>query len=136
MNRHVVGKAADLPPGERLVVTLDGRSVGVFNVHGAYYALLNRCSHQGGPLCLGTLVGLAESNQPGEYTMTRQGEIIRCPWHAWEFDIRTGKAILDPHRSRVKTYQVTVEPGVPAGVPADVETYAVSVESGLLVVHM
>ncbi|MGH2404477.1 MAG: Rieske (2Fe-2S) protein [bacterium] len=132
MDRHVIGKAADLPAGQRLLVSLKGLSIGVFNVHGSYYALLNRCSHQGGPLCLGALVGLAASTGPGEYAMTRQGEIIRCPWHAWEFDVRTGKAILDPHKVRVKTYPVTVE----GSVPPDVETYAVTVESGWLVVHI
>jgi 3-phenylpropionate/trans-cinnamate dioxygenase ferredoxin subunit len=130
--RHFVAKAADLAPGQRLLVTLDGRTIGVFNVNGEYYALLNRCSHQGGPLCLGSLVGLAESSGPGEYRWARQGEIIRCPWHAWEFEIRTGRAIVDPHKVRVKTYPVTVEPYV----PPNVETYPVTVESGWLVVHL
>jgi nitrite reductase/ring-hydroxylating ferredoxin subunit len=132
VERHVVGKASELTPGQRLLVTLGGRSIGVFNVNGAYHALLNRCSHQGGPLCLGAVVGLAESPTPGEYRMTRQGEILRCPWHAWEFDISTGRAIVDPDKVRVKSYQVTVEPYV----PPDVETYPVTVESGWLVVHV
>jgi 3-phenylpropionate/trans-cinnamate dioxygenase ferredoxin subunit len=132
MERHVVGRAAELLPGNRLLVTLRGRSVGVFNVHGAYYALLNRCSHQGGPLCKGQLVGVAESSGPGDYQMARMGEIVRCPWHAWEFEISSGRAIVDPHKVRVKTYPVTIEPYV----PPDVETYPVSVEEGWLVVHV
>lgn len=132
MSRHVVGRAADLLPGQRLLVTLNGITVGVFNIHGEYYALINRCSHQGGPLCQGLLVGLIESSGPGEYSVTRHGEILRCPWHAWEFDVRTGRAVVDPHKVRVKTYEVTVEPYV----PPDVETYPVTVESGALVVHL
>lgn len=135
MSRYVVGRAADLLPGQRLLVTLNGTTVGVFNIHGEYYALINRCSHQGGPLCQGALVGLIESSGPGEYSVARHGEILRCPWHAWEFDVKTGKAVVDPHKVRVKTYEVTVEPVEPY-VPPDVETYPVTVESGALVVHL
>jgi 3-phenylpropionate/trans-cinnamate dioxygenase ferredoxin subunit len=130
--RYVVGKAGDLPPGERKIVTINGLSLGVFNIHGEYYALINRCSHQGGPLCLGDLVGLILPSEPGEYRWSRPGEILRCPWHAWEFDVKTGKAVVDPQKQRVKTYEVTVEPYVPPDVP----TYPVTVESGWLVVHV
>lgn len=132
MERFVVGKAADLPPGQRMLVTVKGVPIGVFNIHGGYHALINRCSHQGGPLCRGELVGLAHSSGPGEYAWVRSGEILRCPWHAWEFDVKTGKAIADPQNVRVKTYEVTVEPYV----PPDVETFPVTVESGWLVVHL
>lgn len=81
MERHVVGKAAALQPGQRMIATLNGISIGVFNIKGDYYALINRCSHQGGPLCQGELVGLILSSEPGTYTLTRPGEILRCPWH-------------------------------------------------------
>lgn len=135
MERFVVGKAADLPPGQRMLVTLKGIGIGVFNVYGEYYALINRCSHQGGPLCRGELVGLARSSGPGDYAWDRAGEILRCPWHAWEFDIKTGKAVVDPQKVRVKTYEVSVEP-FETYVPPDVETFEVTVESGWLVVHL
>ncbi|HET8680069.1 MAG TPA: Rieske 2Fe-2S domain-containing protein, partial [bacterium] len=106
MSRHVVGRAADLLPGQRLLVSLDGIAIGIFNIGGEYHALINRCSHQGGPLCHGVLVGLIQSSGPGEYSVSRHGEILRCPWHAWEFDVKTGRAIVDPHKVRVKTYEV------------------------------
>ena len=54
--RHVVARVADIPPGERLIVDIAGRSIGVFNVDGRFYALRNSCPHQGGPLCLGRTV--------------------------------------------------------------------------------
>ncbi|MBW7460293.1 Rieske 2Fe-2S domain-containing protein, partial [Paenibacillus sepulcri] len=47
MGRHVIGAAADLPPGTNRILTVEGRSVGVFNVSGTYYALKNSCPHQG-----------------------------------------------------------------------------------------
>ena len=130
--KHVIAKAGDLTPGQRLLVNIDNIPIGVFNIHGEYYALINRCSHQGGPLCRGQLVGLIMPSEPGEYKWTRHGEILRCPWHAWEFDVKTGKAIVDPNKQRVRTYPVTVEPYVPPDVP----TYPVTVESGYLVVHV
>ena len=75
-----------------------GRSIGVFNLDGAYFALRNRCPHQGGPLCLGRLSGMLTSPRPGEYEYQRDGEILRCPWHGWEFDLRTGQSWIDPVR--------------------------------------
>jgi 3-phenylpropionate/trans-cinnamate dioxygenase ferredoxin subunit len=135
MASHVIGRAADLPPGARRIVTLNGLSIGVFNVGGEFFALLNRCAHQGGPLCLGEIKGLAVSVIPGEVEWTRDGEILRCPWHHWEFDIKTGLALIDPARVRVKSYEVTIEAEVPPSGPPSVPTYPVTVESGWLVVH-
>ncbi|MEN9938074.1 MAG: hypothetical protein RLZZ387_4653 [Chloroflexota bacterium] len=131
MGKHIVGRVAELPPGERRIVEVEGRSIGVFNVHGRFFALRNRCPHQSAPLCLGAVKGMTMPSQPGEYIWAREGEIIRCPWHGWEFDITTGRSIVNPHRVRVATYEVTVE--------ADderVETYPVTVDGGLIVLHL
>lgn len=49
------------------------------------------------------------SSQPGEYIWARDGEILRCPWHGWEFDLTTGRSIFNPHKLRLKTYEVTAE---------------------------
>jgi nitrite reductase/ring-hydroxylating ferredoxin subunit len=132
MGRQIIGRVSELPPGERRVVEVDGRSIGVFNVHGQYYALRNRCPHQGAPLCLGAIKGMALPSKPGEYLWGREGEILRCPWHGWEFDILTGQSIFNPHRIRVRTYEVTVEPEDDPSV----ETYPVTVEDGLIVLHV
>ena len=132
MNRHVVAQVRDIPPGERLIVEIAGRSIGVFNVDGRFFAVKNSCPHQGGPLCLGRTVGLATAERPGQIAYTREGEILRCPWHGWEFDITTGKSICNPHRMRVKSYEVTVEPDDDEAV----ETYGVTVEDGLVILHV
>jgi 3-phenylpropionate/trans-cinnamate dioxygenase ferredoxin subunit len=131
MARHVIGAVVDLPPGARKIVELEGQSIGVFNVSGSYYALRNRCPHQGGPLCLGSLKGTALPSRPGEYIWGREGEILRCPWHGWEFDVTTGRSLWQPERCRVRAYEVTVEPEEPA-----VQTYPVTIESGRIVVHV
>lgn len=134
-DRYVVGNAAEIRPGQRKIVTFRGISIGVFNVNGEYYALNNRCAHQGGPLCLGRLTGFVSSSMPGRCEYTRPGEILRCPWHAWEFDIKTGKAVVDPARVRVKNFEVTIESLAPEEMPG-VDTYPVTVESGWVVVHL
>ncbi len=141
MGRHVVARTSELPPGERRIVEVNGRSIGVFNVHGHYYALRNSCPHQAAPLCLGAIKGMTMPSAPGEYIWAREGEILRCPWHGWEFDITTGRSIFNPHKTRVKAYEVTVEPD-PAPTPAtgvdaeSVETYPVTVEDGIVILHL
>jgi nitrite reductase/ring-hydroxylating ferredoxin subunit len=81
MSRHVVAPMRDLPPGSRKLVDIDGRAIVIFNIGGEFFALLNRCPHQGGNLCEGKLIGLVESSEPGVYRYSREGEILRCPWH-------------------------------------------------------
>lgn len=111
MARHVVAEVGEIPPGDRKIVEVGGRSVGVFNLGGEFFALRNRCPHQGGPLCAGKVFGFAYARVPGEVEYTRPGEILTCAWHGWEFDIRTGRSWCDPQRLRVRRYDVTVEPG-------------------------
>ncbi len=137
MARHVVAAAAEIPPGSRKIVTIRGRQIGVFNVHGEFYALLNRCPHQGGELCKGTLIGLALSPEPGVFELTRQGEMLKCPWHGWEYDIRTGQSWCDPNDTKVRAYPVTVEPGETlVRGPFVAETFAVAVEKEYIVVDV
>ena len=134
MGRHVVARVGELTPGGRKIVEVEGRSIGVFNVDGDYYALRNMCPHQGAPLCLGDVTGTAAPSRPGEYIWERDGEILRCPWHGWEFDIKTGRSIFNPHKMRVRSYEVTVANGL-GDLKESVETYPTSVEDGLVILH-
>ena len=111
MARHVIAPVDELPPGTRKFLTIDERPIAIFNIKGEFFGLLNRCPHQGAALCEGPLIGLAQSSDPGEIEYTKLGEIIRCPWHGWEFDIRTGQSYCDPKRFRASAYPVNVEPG-------------------------
>ncbi len=141
MAKHIIATVEEIPSGGRKIVEVGGLSIGVFNVRGAYYALKNSCPHQGAPLCRGNVKGTTLPSKPGEYIWGRDGEIIRCPWHGWEFDILTGRSLFNPHRVRVKAYEVTVEPGEPAeggGQDEDpsVETYPVTIEADRVVLHL
>lgn len=138
MGSHIIAAVDEFPPGDRRVVELEGKSVGVFNVNGSYYALRNVCPHQAAPLCLGSVKGMTLPTPPGEYAWGREGEILRCPWHGWEFDITNGRSIVNPHRTRVKTYDVTVE-NRSAGAEIEderVETYPVTIERGVVILHI
>ncbi|MBT5877374.1 MAG: Rieske (2Fe-2S) protein [Candidatus Latescibacteria bacterium] len=143
MPRHIVANVDEIPPGERKVLEVDGRSIGVFNVDGEFYAIRNRCPHQGGPVCEGYLTGFLKARIPGEYTYTRQGEILRCPWHGWEFDVKTGQSWIDPKKVRTRSYPAHVssasavqsDPDLETG-PYIAETYQVSIDSEFVIVEI
>jgi nitrite reductase/ring-hydroxylating ferredoxin subunit len=114
----VVGRVEEIPPGSRkIVVPFRGRAgIGVFNVDGEFFALRNLCPHKQGPLCTGFVSGRMVAAGPpstpggGGLEWADEGEIIRCPWHLWEFEIRTGRCLVDS-RVRARTYPVVVRDG-------------------------
>ena len=137
MPKHVIAAVDDIPAGGRKCVTVNGRAVVVFNLGGEFFALSDRCPHKGGSLSKGRLTGLVQSTTPGEYAYSRRGEIIRCPWHSWEFDIRTGKSWCDPERVRARNFPVRVEPGARlVEGPYTAETFPVTVENDYVVLEL
>ncbi len=137
MVQHVLTEAGSIAPGERRVFSVNGREIAVFNIEGEYFAIYNRCPHEGAALCKGILVGLVESDEPGQYRFSRRGELLRCPWHAWEFDIRTGKSWFDPARTKVRSYQATLRRGAELiEGPYTLETFKVVADRDYLVLEM
>jgi nitrite reductase/ring-hydroxylating ferredoxin subunit len=136
----IVARADEIAAGERKLVTIGGRSIGVFNVGGEYYALRNRCPHQGGPLCEGIQFAPLRAAAPGEpYRRGDAGEIIRCPWHGWEFDVRTGTSWFDPERTRVRSYRARVVARAEldsVDEPLQAETYPARREGDYVVVEL
>ncbi len=108
--RYAVARADEIPEGGRVIVDAGGRSIGVFRVGGRYYALLNRCPHQGAELCRGVVSGAPLPTAGLEYEYARDGLVLRCPWHQWEFDLESGRSLFSD-RVRAKTFAVTVEGG-------------------------
>ena len=82
----------ELPLGSAKEVEHEGRIYALFNVDGTISAIDGICPHQGGPLAEGAL----------------EGTMVTCPWHGWQFDVRSGKT---PLGSRIKqtVYEVKVE---------------------------
>ena len=132
MPRHVVAALSDLPPGRCKRVAAGGRDIALFNAGGEVFALADRCPHQGGRLSEGHLVGLVEAQEPGRYVWSRPNEIVRCPWHGWEFDLRTGQSRCEPGRLQTQAYDVALEPCD----PGPVETFPVTVDDWRIAVDM
>jgi 3-phenylpropionate/trans-cinnamate dioxygenase ferredoxin subunit len=133
MERHVIARVREFSPGTRRLVEIAGRSIGVFNIGGEFLALRSSCPHQGAPLCLGIILGRTEATRPYEVTYTEDA-VIKCPWHGWEFDIRTGQSVFNPHKVRVRSYDVTVE--LPGEDDPSIETFPVTIEDGLVILHV
>lgn len=135
--KHEVCYADEIPVGGRRIVDVAGRSVGIFNVDHEFYAVRNSCPHKGAPLCKGVVEGFVRGSKPGEFEFEREGEILRCPWHGWEFELKTGESVFNPHKVWVRSYPVTVEAKAAEGAAAEmvaaekdpsIETYPVTVE--------
>ena len=93
--------------GDVRIVEIGGRRIGLYRVGEALYALANRCPHRGAPLCSGT-VATAIDVRDGEVVLGIRNGTIRCPWHKWEFDIASGRALVD-EKLRVRRYPVRVQ---------------------------
>jgi 3-phenylpropionate/trans-cinnamate dioxygenase ferredoxin subunit len=90
-------------------VTSGRREIAVFNVGGALYAVKNRCPHQQAPLLAGPIGGTRLPSKVGEYCYGMHNRVLRCPWHAYEFDLENGRSLAEPDRFRVATYEVKLE---------------------------
>ncbi len=87
-----VAELGDVPPGAMVVVELDGHLICLANVDGELAAFEDDCTHVGGPLDEGEL----------------EGEVLTCPWHLAQFNIRTGRVLRGPARSDLPMYAVRV----------------------------
>jgi len=96
-------------PAEGTVRVLDvgGIRVGLFRVGEGFHALADRCPHRGAPLCSGRVVTPLVLSVDGPY-LGAAGSAVRCPWHKWEFEIASGRCLVD-ERLRVRSYAVRVD---------------------------
>jgi len=141
--KYVIAPVAALPPGTQRRVTVAGRNVAIWNIRGRFYALRDVCPHHGGPLSAGQVVGRISASRPGCYVHDVAQPMVRCPWHGWEYDLATGQSWFDPRESRVRAYDVTVEPGSEICTatsrqpgPYVAETITISVEDDYVVVDL
>jgi nitrite reductase/ring-hydroxylating ferredoxin subunit len=127
----------EFAPGDRRIIRIDGREIGVFRIdEDRFYAVRNRCPHQGGPLCLGRVTPRIVSERPGQYRLAEGAPLLACPWHGWHYDMATGQSSVggDPN---ARSYPVSVEPGgVLREGPYVAETFAIRVEEEYVVVEV
>lgn len=98
MTDHAVAKVNEIGEGERIVTEIQGREIGVFKIGDEYHAYVNWCAHQSGPPCEGKLTGTTEAEYDRDelkqtLSYCRDGEILNCPWHGWEYDITSGECL-------------------------------------------
>ena len=91
MGFEKAARLAEIPEGSIKEVQVAGEAIALANVAGTVYAISNTCLHRGGPLGEGQL----------------EGKVVTCPWHGWQFDVTTGKAVQDPNAG-VGCYTVEV----------------------------
>ena len=118
MTRHRAADADSFPIAGKRALLLAGRPIVLVRAHdGSFHALADTCPHQGARLSGGFLGGVVVE-RAGSPVLERDGEVLRCPWHNYAFDVRTGRALLDPDRYRVRVYDVdVVDGGVLVEVP-------------------
>lgn len=87
-----IAGTTDIKPGSGMVAEVNDKTIAVFNVDGAFFAIDNTCVHRGGPLGEGEV----------------EGDIVTCPWHSWQFSVKTGGCVNNPS-AKVTSYEVTVE---------------------------
>jgi nitrite reductase (NADH) small subunit len=93
--KYLACSVAELLEKGRLIVTVKGMEVGHFQVNGQTFAWRNVCPHAAAPVCKGVVCGTRMPSLVYEYEYGRDQEVLRCPWHGWEFDLRTGRHLAD-----------------------------------------
>jgi nitrite reductase (NADH) small subunit len=105
-----VGAIDDFTEGRIRIVRAGEREVGILRWSGMLHALSTVCPHQGGPVCAGIVSPRLVAARPGGMELDEATPIVACPWHGWEFDVRTGRAIWDTS-VRLRTWCVKVAGG-------------------------
>lgn len=109
MMKYEAAEVGEIEVGNCKILNLNGRSIGIYFDGENYHAIRNVCPHEQAELCKGKFTGTTLTSKPHEYSYGMEGEILVCPWHGWEFDVKTGKSLADPDRYKVKVYEVSIE---------------------------
>ncbi|WP_091508455.1 Rieske (2Fe-2S) protein [Amycolatopsis sacchari] len=107
-NLQRVARVDEIPETGSLVVTVNGTEIGIFRVGSELVAWRNVCPHFAAPVCKGTVAGTTLPSGVYQYEYGRDGEILQCPWHGWEFDLRTGEHLAVGSRARLRQYSVEI----------------------------
>ena len=110
MAEKFVGKSSEFKDGERRIVFVGEDEVGVFRNAGQFYAYSNFCLHQGGPACEGlTIARVEERLRPDKTSLglafSDTDFNFVCPWHGYEYDMKTGECVAD-RRLKLRKYKV------------------------------
>lgn len=105
-----VAKLGEIAPGGRKIVTVNGRSIGIFYLDGEYVAVLNLCPHQFAPVCAGVLRGTTLPVGKREFVWGMEGRMLVCPWHGWEYELPSGRCWVA--KRTLKTFKTKTVKGI------------------------
>ena len=91
----VVCDVADLAGGKLQSVAVGRTRLVAAMAAGEVKVFFGACPHQGAPLEKGRIVPELVSDRPGELRLLPESQLLRCPWHGYEFELREGRAITD-----------------------------------------
>ena len=106
-----IGRVGDFPIGTIVSIEVQDRTIGIIRTRSGFRAIGSRCPHQGGPICQGIVTGTMAPSHRNEYIYELDGEVVRCPWHGYEFELATGRSVGGTVRGRVPVYTVEVRGG-------------------------
>ena len=110
MKRHMICKVEDVVAGALLPVTIGRSPIIVYRLPtGDIKAVSGRCPHQGADFTHACITGYTSGDDPDDVVLERAGEILRCPWHGFEFDLVTGCAVVETPAMRLREYRVMIE---------------------------
>ncbi|UFS58106.1 Rieske (2Fe-2S) protein [Subtercola endophyticus] len=98
----------ELVPNKIRRSEVGGREIGVVRTVAGVFAIGSSCPHQGGPMCDGAIKGTMEPSDRNEYVFAQEGEVVTCPWHGYEFELKTGASVGGAILGRIGVYQVEV----------------------------
>ncbi len=111
VEEHCIGRVDSYPERKVVPVEVGGKTVGVLRKGEGIHVFANHCPHHGAPMCRAQPAGTMRPSAPNEYDYDLDGLVVKCPWHAYEFDVRTGEAMGGIIRSRLFIFHSEVRDG-------------------------
>lgn len=107
----MIGPQAEFEGDGCRIVTVAGRSLGIYKVADGFLAVRNVCPHKGAALCRGPVDGTMVPTEPDQYAFDPDRLVLRCPWHGWEFALDSGQGVYGAAGYRVALYRAYAEDG-------------------------
>ncbi|MEK3724026.1 Rieske (2Fe-2S) protein [Paenibacillus sp. FSL H8-0034] len=111
MNPYFAASEEEVMALGKKIVVIKNMEIGIFYVGGRFYAWRNLCPHAAAPVCKGLINGTTLPKDVYEYEFGYEGQILRCPWHGWEFDLTDGRHLAPDSSAKLRGYEVRVEDG-------------------------
>jgi nitrite reductase/ring-hydroxylating ferredoxin subunit len=107
-----LGPERNFPEQTFTILKAGETEIGIIRLRdGEWRAVRNWCPHKGAPICRGIVGGTWPPSAPGELAYERDGEVLVCPWHGFEYDLHTGREMFQPVPTRLRLYPVSIRDG-------------------------